>query len=73
MAARLAAERAALPAVAREGRGTAPGGGDQEAGAGPPSDGAGLPPADGDDDDPAEIFDEPEAGGFYADAFEVLE
>jgi hypothetical protein len=28
---------------------------------------------DGDDDDPAEIFDDPADGDFYADAFEVLE
>jgi hypothetical protein len=27
----------------------------------------------GDDEDPDEIFDDPDGGDFYADAFEVLE
>jgi Mu transposase, C-terminal len=75
MAVRLAAERTALPDPA--GYDLA----DQVAylpGAGP---GTGPPPGetasravpDGDDDDPAEIFDDPAGGDFYADAFEILE
>lgn len=65
MAARLAAERAALPVLP------------QPPPAGPDlpelraSDE--LPGASGDDDEPGEIFDEPGDGDFYADAFEVLE
>ena len=78
MAVRLAAERTALPDLAEHdlagqvaylpgmaGPGTGP----------PPGETAGraVPGADGDDDDPAEIFDAPGDGDFYADAFEVLE
>jgi hypothetical protein len=64
MAVRLAAERAALPAVPGAYPGPLPGGGNPEAGGEPgpghqPGDGAGPPAAGGDDDDPAEIFDEP--------------
>jgi Mu transposase, C-terminal len=74
MAARLAAERAALPAVGGPRPDPAP---DADAGDGPGTaalpGAAELPGAGGDDDDPAEIFDEPEGGGFYDDAFEVLE
>jgi transposase InsO family protein len=74
MAARLAAERAALPAVRGPRPDPAP---DADAGDGPGTavlpGAAELPGAGGDDDDPAEIFDEPEGGGFYDDAFEVLE
>ena len=32
-----------------------------------------LPPVEGDDDDTDEIFDTPDDGDFYADAFEVVE
>jgi hypothetical protein len=76
MAVRLAVERTALPDPA----------GHDLAGqvahlpgtAGP---GTGPPPCEttlraipnGDDDDPAEIFDDPGDGDFYADAFEILE
>jgi hypothetical protein len=88
MAARLAAERAALPAVPGA-PGTrmelVPGAGSPEpeggpglrllpgAGGKPPVAGGEPPVAGGDDDDPAEVFDAPEDDGFYADAFEVLE
>jgi transposase InsO family protein len=78
MAVRLAAERAALPDPQDE---------EPEALvaclAGVPGSGAEPPPVDadvranpdvaGDDDDPAEIFDDPADGDFYADAFEVIE
>ena len=78
MAVRLAAERTALPDPAGHdlagqvahlpgmaGPGTGP----------PPGETAlpAVPGADGDDDDPAEIFDDPADGDFYADAFEILE
>jgi transposase InsO family protein len=78
MAIRLAAERAALPdppgmqAAAQvawlpglAARGTQP----------PPAEAAlhAVPDVSGDDEDPEEIFDDPAAGDFYADAFEVLE
>ncbi|HEY2579898.1 MAG TPA: helix-turn-helix domain-containing protein [Streptosporangiaceae bacterium] len=69
MAARLAAERSALPLPAGPGQDTGL--------AVVPGTGPGLAepgaPAAGDDDDPAEIFDAPADGDFYADAFEVLE
>jgi len=32
-----------------------------------------VEPLVGDDDDGEELFDDPEAGDFYADAFEVIE
>jgi hypothetical protein len=32
-----------------------------------------LPQVEGDDDDSEEIFDAPDGGDFYADAFEVVE
>jgi transposase InsO family protein len=78
MAIRLAAERAALPdpaSMEASGQGarlpgtTVPG----------PQPLAGeaalhaVPAAAGDDDDPDEIFDDPDDGDFYADAFEILE
>ena len=78
MAIRLAAERAALPDPAdtqaaaqvvglpgTSARGTQP----------PPAEAKLHAAADvhGDDEDPDEIFDDPDGGDFYADAFEVLE
>ncbi|MGO9163952.1 MAG: hypothetical protein ACLP7J_25250 [Streptosporangiaceae bacterium] len=77
MAIRMAAERAALPDPPDQE--TAPVAclpGVPGSGAEPPPGDAALrvvPGAVGDDDDPAEIFDDPEDGDFYADAFEVLE
>jgi len=80
MAARLAAERTALPAVPGT-PGPRPEPDPDSPQAGRPRElrilpgpgGGELPAAAGDDDDPAEIFDEPDGDGFYADALEVLE
>jgi hypothetical protein len=78
MAVRLASERAAVPGAADQ---EAPG----QAGWLPGTAGPGadplpedvalrtVPAVAGDDDDPAEIFDDPAASDFYADAFEILE
>ena len=73
MAARLAAERAALPdpadlpaeaaAACRNTARTQP----------QPRSGCAPSRSAGDDDDAEEIFDEPGDGDFYADAFEILE
>jgi hypothetical protein len=80
MAARLAAERTALPAVpGTPGPRPEPDADSPQAGRPrelrilPGPGGGELPAAAGDDDDPAEIFDEPDGDGFYADALEVLE
>jgi transposase InsO family protein len=72
MAARLAAERAALPLAPEPGQPgeSAPSPGLRLVGG---SGDTQVPGVDGDDDDPAEIFDEPAGSDFYADAFEVLE
>jgi hypothetical protein len=81
MAARLAAERAALPlpdpsnlAAAIAGLPTlaaitGPGGHDEEEVTAPDP----VPPDPGDDDDDEEIFDAPEGDDFYDDAFGVIE
>jgi len=79
MAVRLAAERAALPVLARPDDPATqvaylPGVAGLAAGSGP-ADAAlrAVPCTDGDDDDAEEIFDDPDDSDFYADAFEVLE
>ena len=77
MAARLAAEHAALPDPAdmprRKRRSPLP---DATArGMQPPAEAAlhAVLDVTGDDEDPDEIFDDAAGGDFYADAFEVLE
>lgn len=79
MAARLAAERTALPAVPGTPGPRPEPDFDSPQASSPgalmllPGPGGEQPAAAGDDDDPAEIFDEPDGDGFYADALEVLE
>ena len=73
MAARLAAERAALPVRAQRRRAGSPTAAARARDRAAARRRGAAPDAGGDDDDPAEIFDEPGDDDFYADAFEVLE